>query len=165
MKSKFEYYLDKFPVVELPITLTEDMYVEFNKHNDMLKNEFIKEFIHAYEPNDPEDYTEVVPCLKLKKKDDIHYLVYWRADLLNYSFIFASYNKAGKMVDKKAIAGLEVRGNKIYRTAAVINDDYSVVCVEGVENADKTFDAEASVSRRYETTSAGLIEQLYYINF
>jgi hypothetical protein len=162
MTVNFKNYKERFPLVELPITLSEDSHHDFSTENDPLQTEMIKEYITRYEAVEIDDeLTEYMACFQvpLDKKEFIA-LVYWKAALLTYDYVLATYNpKTGDMIDKKAIAGTKVVDNGVKRIAAIIKEDLSVFVAEGVAEDGKEYDADASKVRRFQILDSGLIEQ------
>ncbi len=164
MTIKFDHFLGKFPEIELPVTLSEDTHLDFSKENDPLPGQMIAEFIGKYEAAVPdEDLTEYIACLRLPtEKREYKAIVYWRASLLSYDYVLATYNpKTGVMIDKKAIAGTKIVGDNIKRIVAIINEDFTIHVVEGMESETGAFDPDASKARRFELFDSGRIEQDY----
>jgi hypothetical protein len=164
MTINFKNYKERFPSVELPITLSEDSHHDFSKENDPLQAEMIKEYITRYETVEiDDDLTEYIACFEVPTdKKEFVVLVYWKAALLTYDFVLATYNpKTGAMIDKKAIAGTKVTDNGVKRIAAIIKEDLSIFLAEGIEETGTDYDADASKVRHFQILDTGLIEQEY----
>jgi hypothetical protein len=162
MSVQFHHFLEKFPEVELPVTLSDDTHLDFSKENLPLPPQMIEEHITRYEATEPDEFTEYIACFSIiPTEKDFKIVVYWKAGLLNYDYVLATYDKKGKMLDKKAIAGTKVIGEDIKRSIAIIKEDLTIQVVEGIEEKGKIFDPEATKTRRYEVLSSGMIEQDY----
>ena len=162
MTTVFKHFLEKFPEVTPPITLSDDTHHAFSLENKPLTEKMIEDFITRFEPKVIDEFTEYVPCFRLPKRNNMVTLVFWKASLLSYDYIIATYNdKTSAMIDKKVIAGTKVLDDKtVKRTVAIIGEDFSVTSAEGVE-VNNTFDADSSKPRRYFVTEDGFIEQEY----
>jgi hypothetical protein len=160
MKVNFANFLGRFPEVEPPVTLRDDSNHDFEA-NDPLQAEMIEQYITRYEAVEMDEFTEYIACFRLPKTADYQTVVYWKAALLSYDFIVATYGKEGNMIDKKAIAGLKVVGQDITRTIATINEDLAINIAEGMEVSGGDFNADATKARRFQILESGLIEQEY----
>jgi hypothetical protein len=160
MKVNFANYLGRFPEVELPVTLRDDSNHDF-EGNDPLQAEMIEQYITRYEATEMDEFTEYIACFRLPKNNDFQTVIYWKAALLNYDFVVATYGKEGNMIDKKAIAGLKVVGQDITRIIATIAEDLAINVAEGMEVSGGDFDADTTKARRFQILESGLIEQEY----
>ena len=160
MKVTFANYLSRFPEVVPPVTLRDDSNHDFEA-NDPLQAEMIEQYITRYEAVEMDEFTEYLACFRLPKTADYQTVVYWKAGLLNYDFVIATYKKDGNMIDKKAIAGIKVVGQNITRSIATINEDLAINIAEGMEIAGGDFSADATKARRFQIGENGLIEQEY----
>lgn len=160
MKVNFANYLGRFPEVELPVTLRDDSNHDF-EGNDPLQAEMIEQYITRYEATEMDEFTEYIACFRLPKNNDFQTVIYWKATLLNYDFVVATYGKEGNMIDKKAIAGLKVVGQDITRIIATIAEDLAINVAEGMEVSGGDFDADTTKARRFQILESGLIEQEY----
>jgi hypothetical protein len=160
MKVNFTNFLSRFPEIELPVTLRDDSNHDFEE-NPPLQAEMIEQFITRYEAVEMDEFTEYLACFQLPKKEKFQGLVYWKAALLNYDFVVATYSKDGNMIDKKAVAGIKVVGQNITRSIATINDDFAINIAEGVEINGSDFSADSTKARRFQILENGLIEQEY----
>ena len=161
MKVTFANYLSRFPEVAPPVTLRDDSNHDFEA-NDPLQAEMIEQYITRYEVVEMDEFTEYLACFRLPKSGGYQTLVYWKAGLLNYDFVIATYKKDGNMIDKKAIAGIKVVGQNISRSIATINEDLAINIAEGMEIAGGDFSADATKARRFQIGENGLIEQEYW---
>lgn len=157
-KTSFTDFLEKFPEVELPITLSEDSHHDFSKTNKPLSAEMTRAYLSNLETVEIDEYTEYIPCFKLPETHGFHAIVYFKAGLMNYEYVLITFNKEGLSIDKKIIAGTKVEGNQLQRTVATIEDDWIIYCVRGVANANNpVYDSSTSESLHLELLATGEI--------
>jgi len=157
-KVTFKDFIQKFPEVALPITLSEESHHDFSKTNDPIPGAMIEEFLVKLETEEVDEYTEYIPCFRIPKTDGFHAIVYFKAGLLNYEYHLLTFNKDGLSVDKKVIAGTKVEGNQLQRTVATIEDDWIIYCVRGTTAADNPiYDSSTSESLHLELLATGEI--------
>lgn len=163
MTVKFDYFLSKFPVVELPVILSEDSHHDFSNENDPLSPAVIDKFMTQYETTVQDDMTEYVACFQLPLENkSFSAIIYWKAGLLNYDYILATYDtKTGTMIDKKAIAGTKVVGNAVKRIVAIVKEDLTVHSAEGIEEGGQDYDADSTKVKKFAILDNGRIEQDY----
>jgi len=153
-KISFNHFLDKFPEIELPITLSDDSTIEFSKNNNPLPAQMIHEFIDDQE----DEFTEFIACLRIPKTLDFHAIIYWKAALLNYQYILATYTKNGKLIDKSVIAGTYSEGKSLTKSVATIEEDWIIYIVSGQTAANaSTYDPTTSNAFNLELLATGEI--------
>ncbi len=157
-KVSFHDFLDKFPEIELPVTLTNDTQLEFSRSNEPLPQAMVAKLIAAIEGEDPDEFTEFVPCLKIPKTHDFHAIVYWKAGLMSYQYILATLTKKGELIDKAAIAGTYSDGESLVQSVATIEDDWIIYIISGKTEAEQTsYDASSSKAFNLELLATGEI--------
>ena len=158
----FQHFLEKFPIHELPLMLSEDSHHHFSTHNDPLPEAMIQQYISRYEAvTSDEEIAEYIACLRLPSGKELDYeaIVYWKADLLRYDYILATYDKkTGSMIAKKLIAGTTVEGEKVVRSAATINEIRQIFMAKGSTEKDDSYDANSSQAQQWEILENGMIE-------
>lgn len=155
--ATFVEFVEKFPALTMPVMLGEDTHHTFSTENDPLPEGMIEQFITPFEktPVD-EEFTEYVPCFAIDCDESFIALVWWKAELLNYYYILATYTEKGEPVDRKVIAFTKVNGDRIHRAVAHIDEELSIQIIEGSE--DKSgFDPNASLTRLLEVLPNGMI--------
>ncbi|MEO0043461.1 MAG: hypothetical protein RL329_2909 [Bacteroidota bacterium] len=163
MKVDFSFFLKKFPEAALPVLLSEGAHHDFAKENEPLPTAAITQYIARYEAVEPDEFTEYVPCFRLPTKiglnDSVQAVVYWKAGLLNYDYVLATYNaKTGAMIDKKAIAGMKVVQDVVKQIVATIDAKRFIYIAEGDIKNNLDFDADATRMRQMEILENGIIE-------
>ncbi len=161
-KAKFDTFVKKFPEIEPPVTLRDDSHHDFEQ-NSPLSDEMIADFIARYEVTVVDDFTEYVACFSIPKalKQEYQALIYWKAALMQYDYVLATYSLDGNMIDKKAIAGTKVIGSAVQHTLATIDEKMAIFVAEGAATEGEDYDPNVTKARRYEILPNGRIEQDY----
>ncbi len=156
----FNQFVQKFPEEKLPVSITEESASDFSMENEPFSQRMIDDFLLPIEP-DSDDLTEFVPGFRLPGLTDVHALVYWKAGLLNYQYVLATFEKSGKLIEKQVIAGTVSDGISIVRTVARIDEDLTVYMVSGMtEGSDDDYDASKSTTREIELLPDGRLIEL-----
>ena len=154
LKVRFEDFLEKFPEIELPVTLSDESAIEFSKNNDPIPVLMIQQFIDQ----DDDELTEYIACLRIPKTDDFHAVIYWKAALMTYQYVLATYSKNGVLIDKSVIAGTYSDGKSLTKSVATIDEDWIIYIVTGKAAADApTYDASTSNVFNLELLATGEI--------
>ncbi len=160
-RVSFSHFLEKFPEVELPVTLAEEAHHAFSKQNDPLPLLMIEQFILPLEDQEVDDYTEFVPCMRIPETHDFHAVIYWRAGLMNYQYTLACFTKKGELIDKRVIAGTFSDGDVLTTSVATIDEDWSIYIVTGQSSpGEKNYDASSSTAYQLELLPEGRIVNL-----
>ncbi|MBK6931839.1 MAG: hypothetical protein IPH12_13630 [Saprospirales bacterium] len=160
MTYTFADFAGKFPPVPMPATLGEATHHVFSTENEPLPDAMILQFILPNEPDtaagDP--YTEYVPCFTIDDTDHFIALVWWKAELMNYEYVLATYTGNGALIDRKVIAYTRIRGDKIQRAVATINEDWEIFIAAGDAGTDDAFDPTSSHTYDLEIMADGMIQ-------
>ncbi len=146
----FAAFLGKFPEVRLPVVLNDEIHHEFSRHNDPLPGLMIERFIAPLEDEPVDDLTEFIACFKIPDTGEFYAVVYWKAALLNYQYVLATFTKSGLLVDKRVIAGLYSDGKTLTTSVATIDEDWVIHVVSGQSDANSAHLYDASQSKMYE---------------
>ncbi len=139
--KSFNNFLSYFPFVELPLTLMESDYHSYSIANDQLPEALLYDFITRHLPIEIDEFTEFMPCFQFSYKPNMHHLVLWMAQLMHYSYYLINFNRQGKFIDLKEIAGFYTRDNMIFHKMARIDEAGNIFVIEGgVSDRSKDFD-------------------------
>ncbi len=158
-KLYFHDFLAKFPPIPMPVTLGEDTHHTFSTENDPLSDAMILQFIHPIEEVAADDeFTEYVPCFSIDGTEQFIALVWWKAELLNYEYVLATFNAKGELISKKTIAGTTIKDGVVTRAVAFINDEWEIIIGEGTSpDGNTVFDPTTSRTRNMEILISGEI--------
>lgn len=155
----FKHFLEKFPKIKLPVTLSDDSHHDFSKHNPPLPVQMIEQFLIPLEQGEVDEFTEYIPCFRLPKTEKFHAIVYWKAALLNYEYILLTFDKKGVVLDKQIIAGTKTKDNALIRSVATIDEDWIIYMAGGVAptNDETNYDAASTHTINLELLADGKI--------
>ncbi len=122
----FNEFLSFFPEIELPVILTEDSIKDFSSLNKALPIVAIQKFLMPFEEDKEDEFLEFVPCMSFSISERIVAIVYWRGSLLSYEYYLVTMDLQGNRISSKVIAGVISNGQKVQRSAATINDDFTI---------------------------------------
>ncbi len=160
MRTHFDRFLSIFPEVKLPVNISEESIHTLSQENNALPERLINEFLMPYEDN-VDDLTEFVACFRIAGIKDFHAIVYWKATLMNYQYVLATFTKSGLLIDRSVIAGTYSDGKVITRSFARIDDDWSITIVSGqTEGSEENYDASSSRTIEMELLPDGKIVPL-----
>ena len=144
MRTHFKQFISIFPEVKLPVNIKEESVHALSQENKALPERLVNEFILPYE-EDVDELTEFVPCFRIAGIKDFHALVYWKATVMNYQYVLATFTKSGLLIDRAVIAGTFSDGKVITRSFARLDDDWSIAIVSGqLEGSEENYDASSS---------------------
>ena len=149
MKSEinFSEFLDYFPKVDLPIALSDAIIHEISKVNKVFPAAVISQYFSTWD-DQIDETSEFLPCCQLPEQEDFYALIYWKASLMSYEFILATFDKKGQLIQKKLIAGMSSNGSTILQSVAKIEDDLSIHIVTGEQAAEQQ-NYDPSFSKAY----------------
>ncbi len=155
----FNLFVAKFPVIELPLTLTSESSRHFSQQNDPFPGPMINEFLLPFDEEEyDEEVTEYVPCLQIPGTAGFKALVYWKATLLNYGYYLVTFTDKGEFINKRGIAGTKLNGDALAQSVATIDEDWVIHIVGGVSSATEVeYDPSNSQSFQLELLPTGEI--------
>jgi hypothetical protein len=127
----FDQFLAHFPFVEPPFTITDESIESFRQTNDYLPDHLTQEWIVAIEGVETDEFTEFFPCLRLPSQDNFEAILYWKASLLRYEYILATFSKKGTLISRKVISGVLIRENLLIKSVANIDTDLIIHIMTG----------------------------------
>ena len=135
---RFSDFIKLFPVVELPVTLRDDSHHDFSLHNPPLPSVFTEAFLSNIDEKEEEDeFTEYISCFRLPNTENFHAIVYWKASLLTYTYTLACFDKKGSLIEKKDIAGTNVKGELLIKSIATIDEEWTIYIAGGAGSLDE----------------------------
>jgi hypothetical protein len=156
-KVSLESFLSKFPEINLPVVLSSDTHLTFSKKNELLHTLHIEQFIEIIEGKETDEFTEFIPCFSIPQTKDFHAVVYFKAGLLDYYYVLATFSKWGELIDKKVIAGTFSDGKNIAQSVATIDEDWTIHVVTGQSDPNESYDAAQSTAFELEILPNGSI--------
>lgn len=155
---KFADFVAKFPPVPMPVTLGEQTHHAFSTENEPLPDEMVVAFIHPTDQTVADDeFTEYVPCFAIDNTDRFVALVWWKATLLNYEYVLATFTYKGELIDRRVIAFTRVQNGRVHRAVTTIDEDWVIFIAEGESDASDHFDPTTSKTYDLEVLADGTI--------
>jgi hypothetical protein len=155
-KIDFSYFLEQFEMVELPITIREETFEECSENVPPLPSALIDQYLATDEEDD--GMTEYIACFQLPRLKEFKAIIFWKAGLLSYEYILATYQNDGLPIDAKVIAGTAVEGEKMIQSIATIDTELIIHIATGIGTTEGIFDAAQSAMHQLEITPEGRIE-------
>lgn len=161
-KVSIAQFLEFFPVIELPVTLTTDLHHTFSQRNEPFPRPVLEQYLWPLEAQDVDVYTEFIPCFQLPNTYSFYAFVYWKAALLNYQYVLVSISEKGELIDKKVIAGTSSDGDSLTTSVTTIEDDFEILILSGHSHQQESdqFMGKHSKAVRMELLPEGQIVQL-----
>ncbi len=155
-KYTFQQFLSKFPIIDLPVTLGEDTHHDFSQQNDPLPQGMVSQYISEWMDMEDE-YTEYVPCFRLKDTGKFAAIIIWKASMLNYQYHLLTYTEKGDFIHREIIASTSCEGSVLKVQVAMIDPDWVIHTMTGIQNDLAEFDAHTSQSSYREILADGTI--------
>jgi hypothetical protein len=152
----FVDFVAKFPPIAMPVTLGEDTHHTFGVENEPLTQAMIEQFIGLTEPALDDEFTEYIPCFGIDCDEQYIALVWWKAGLLRYEYILATFTEKGQLIAHRPIAYTEVMGQDIKRAVATIDQELTIHVAEGMGHQD-AFDPATSRTSQLDILPDGRI--------
>ena len=135
--EEFEEFLSFFPEIEPPIILsTEEAYL-YSRENKPFSEKMINKIILPIEKlKGVGEFTEYIPCFRLKKENSLIPIVYYKSELYKSEYHLLIFSEKGKLIDSKAIAGTFMNENELVTYLASIDEDNHIQVVIGSNEGD-----------------------------
>lgn len=149
--------LQFFPDVELPVVFTDETLNVFSQENPPIPNTIIQTVIAEWE-GELDEYTEVIPCVRVDSNEDYHAFVYWKGGLLQYEFILVTIDAKSdtpKMISRKVIGSTVTENEIIKKSVASIDPDYIIHIIAGAGSAYGEYSADQSQAFTMEIQTTG----------
>ncbi len=160
MSNAFSAFIERFPLIPMPVVLGEDTHHIFSQENKPLPEILCAQFIQPFEENAAEarELVEYVPCFAIEGTSHFAAVVWWKAGLLVYEYVLATFTPKGELIDRRVIAYTRVSGDKVQRAMATIDEDWNIFIAEGeASSLDDSFDPTTSRMREMELMPDGRI--------
>lgn len=130
---KLEDFLDYFPSIELPITLTENSISHIEKTSKIIPEPILDTTIRKWEKVESDGFTEYVPCFTLAKSENFVLLVYWKASLIGFEYFAVTIGYDFQLIDRKQIASTLHIQDQIKSSVVHIDEDLTFHVIASIE--------------------------------
>jgi hypothetical protein len=134
--AQFAEFIDFFPPLELPFNLLPDM-SQIPSDPLPLPGVLQDAYILPFESDEIDEFTEYVPYGRISGTKDFHAMIYWKAGVLRYEFILATYTAEGDPLSHAIVGGLRYEDEGTLHSVAVIHEDLSITIAEGIAQAEE----------------------------
>lgn len=155
--AQFAEFIEFFPPLELPLSLLPDM-SQIPSDPIPLPGVLQDAYILPFESDEVDEFTEYVPYGRIAGIKDYHALIYWKAGVLRYEYILATYTAEGQPLSHAIVGGLRYEEEGILHSVAVIHEDLSIVIAEGIAQSDEAgLDPDQTQTYLMEILPTGII--------
>lgn len=155
--AQFAEFIEFFPPLELPLSLLPDM-SQIPSDPIPLPGVLQDAYILPFESDEVDEFTEYVPYGRITGIKDYHALIYWKAGVLRYEYILATYTAEGEPLSHAIVGGLRYEEEGILHSVAVIHEDLSIVIAEGIAQSDEAgLDPDQTQTYLMEILPTGII--------
>jgi hypothetical protein len=158
----FGEFLNRFEEVELPISIGTETHMDFSATINPMPVPMIDTFfVETGVINELDEFTEIVPVMKIPATNDFHAVISWKAGLLDYEYWLMTFDKSGTLVDKLRIAGTKVMDNLLLHAVVTINEEWEIHVIENGRAADDetNFDPTRSLRYQFQMLEDGFIQE------
>ncbi|MCO6484879.1 MAG: hypothetical protein J5I41_03790 [Saprospiraceae bacterium] len=152
-------FLQYFPEVSLPVSLTASSAMAFARDNPPLPALWSAFTVERWEEGETDAYTEFQPGFSFRIGRNTG-IVYWKASLLHYAYILVILSAKGEVLDRLELAETRSEEGLLFQGAAVIEEDGSICMVESSRDPDEPEGGVTpAVSERWLITAEGRIQE------
>ena len=149
----FPDFVEKFSIVELPIILSPESQIEFSRENEPLHPLEIEQYIGEV---DSDNHEEVIACFRIPETGDFVAIVYWRAKLLVYEYILATYSLKGELISQKVIAGMKAVDETVKQRAVTLDEEWTIYMIDSIiDSSNPIPDVSESKTKTFELQETG----------
>jgi hypothetical protein len=134
-EPQFTEFIEFFPELLPPVSLLPDLQ-QIPLEPVPLPAILLEAYILPIEAGETDEFTEYIPYGRIADTSGFHALVYWKAGVLRYEFILATYNAAGKPISHAIVGGMRYEDEGAIYSVAVIHPDLRITIAEGMSTMD-----------------------------
>ena len=150
-RVSFANFLNRFEEIELPISIGTETHLDFSSQNDPLPVAMIDKFlIETHVMKELDEFTEVVPLMKIPNTGDFHAVIVWKAGLMQYEYWMMTFDKMERLIDKRNIAGTKVINNLLLHAVVSITEQWEIHVIQNGRAADDENNYDPTKSLRYQ---------------
>lgn len=133
--ARFNEFIDYFPVLELPISLLPDI-SQIPTDETPLPGSLLEDYILPFEGEEVDDFTEYIPYGRIGGDRKFEALIYWKAGVMQYEFVLATFSKNGEPINHAIVGGIRSDEKGMLHSVCVIHDDLSITIAEGMDSSE-----------------------------
>ena len=134
-QALFAEFIEFFPGLQTPFSLLPDLQ-QIPSDQIPLPGVLLEAYILPFEADETDEYTEYIPYGRIEGIKSFHAVIYWKAGVLRYEFILATYSLDGHPMSHAIIGGTRYEEEGTIHSVAVIHDDLRITIAEGMADPD-----------------------------
>ncbi|MFK7946012.1 MAG: hypothetical protein AB8G11_00360 [Saprospiraceae bacterium] len=161
-RVSFANFLNRFEEVELPISIGTETHLDFSSQNNPLPVAMIDKFlIKTGVMMELDEFTEVVPVMKIPNTDGFHAVIVWKAGLMKYEYWLMTFDKMERLIDKRNIAGTKVINNLLLHAVVSVTEQWEIHVIQNGRAADdeNNYDPTKSLRYQFQILQDGFIQE------
>ncbi len=135
-EALFEEYLGFFTPLDLPFSLLPDL-EQIPSDPEPLPGTLQEAFILPFEGDEVDEYTEYIPFGRIAGTKEYHALIYWKAGVLRYEYILATYSTGGTPLSHAIVGGLRYEEEGTLHSVGVVHEDLTITIAEGLARTEE----------------------------
>ncbi len=149
--------MQQVPFAEIPLVLSVELQKQLTSLADPLPAPVVKDLMPWEDLSD--EMTEILVVARFEQEDNFQAMLYWKAELMTYSFILVTYNHKGEVIDHEKVAGTTYGEESVVESVAIIEDDWMIFAAEGSDklSGDLSFEPDSSKKRNFMVEKDGHI--------
>jgi len=155
--AQFAEFIEFFPALDLPLSLLPDI-SQIPADPLPLPGVLQDAYILPFESDEVDEFTEYVPYGRINGTRDYYAMIYWKAGVLRYEYILATYSLDGDPLSHAILGGLRYEEEGVLHSVAVIHEDLSIIIAEGIAEGDQAgLDPEQTQTYQMAILPTGII--------
>ena len=134
-QARFAEFIEFFPGLLLPFSLLPDLQ-QIPSDQIPLPGVLLEAYILPFEANETDEYTEYIPYGRIEGTKSFHAVIYWKAGVLRYEFILATYTLDGHPLSHAIIGGTRYEEEGTIHSVAIIDGNLRITIAEGLADSD-----------------------------
>ena len=133
--AQFAEFIDFFPVLDVPFSLLPDLQ-QIPSDPVPLPGVLQDAYILPFEGDEMDEFTEYIPYGRIAGTKAYHALIYWKAGVLRYEYILATFTLDGTPLNHAIIGGIRYEDEGAIHSVAVVHEDLHITIAEGMATDD-----------------------------
>ena len=154
--AHFTEFIEFFPPLELPVSLLPDI-GQIPTNALPLPGVLLDTYILPFEGEEVDEFTEYIPYGRIGGNQRFEGIIYWKAGIMQYEFILATFTRDGLPISHAIIGGMRSEEDTILHSVAVIHEDLSITIAEGTAVSDASELLRHSNTYQMRIDSSGII--------
>jgi hypothetical protein len=134
-KAEFARFIEFFPNLKTPFSLLPDLQ-QIPSDPIPLPGALQDAYILPFEGDETDEFTEYIPYGRIEGTRDFQAVIYWKAGVLRYEFILATYTNDGRPLNHAIVGGIRYEEEGTIHSIAVFHENLHITIAEGMSAPD-----------------------------